>query len=189
MGRTKSQGKKTSKAREKTVLGVGKSISKRKMSEDAGVLLQRATVLLQTGELSEALSVAQQALQLVSSSSDSPEQSLSALNLVGEISVELGEIDSARGYFLRAAELDPHGTIPENQGGGAEKFLWLAQLSSVGGADSVRWFERGIVVLRQTVQSLEERADPEHASMADEKKRKLSNALCAVAEIYMTDLS
>lgn len=162
-------------------------MSKRKMAERSPVtLLEQATTLLQTGQPDAALSLAQQALEL--SAANSPDQ-LSALNTVAEIFVELGEVEAAREHFLRAVELDPTGTIPEAQGGGAEKFLWLAQLSEAGGAESVGWFEKGVSALRHIVQSLEEKAGPQEVLVADEKKRKMANALCGVAEIYMTDLS
>lgn len=99
------------------------------------------------------------------------------------------EADAARECFLRAVELDPNGTIPESEGGGAEKFLWLAQLSEVGGKDSVQWFEKGVSALRTIIQQLEEKQDPQTAAELAEKKKKMANALCGVAEIYMTDLS
>ncbi|KAJ6171073.1 assembly chaperone of rpl4 [Penicillium chermesinum] len=185
MGKPRPQKKKSSKSRSKTVLGPGGSVSKQKMAQEPSLLLDQATILLQTGQVEAALGNAQQALEL------SPEGNaqLPALNLLGEINVELGEIDTAREYFLRAVDLDPNGSIAEPEGGGAEKFLWLAQLSDKGGMDSVQWFEKGVASLRQTLESLEGRNSPEDAEKIEEKKVKLSNALCAVAEIYMTDLS
>lgn len=186
MGKPRPQKKKSSKSRTKSVLGPGGSISKPKMSQDPSTLLDQATILLQTGRADEALPTAQQALDL---SSDNATVQLQAVNLLGEINVELGEIETAREYFLRAVEQDPNGSIPESQGGGAEKFMWLAQLSEQGGTDSVQWFEKGVSSLRQTLQSLEGKTGTEETALAEEKKVKLSNALCAVAEIYMTDLS
>lgn len=186
MGKPRPQKKKSSKSRTKSVLGPGGSISKPKMSQDPSTLLDQATILLQTGRADEALPTAQQALDLAS---DNASVQLQAVNLLGEINVELGEIDTAREYFLSAVEQDPNGSIPEAEGGGAEKFMWLAQLSEHGGVDSVQWFEKGVSSLRQTLQSLEGKTGTEEVAFAEEKKVKLSNALCAVAEIYMTDLS
>ncbi|KAK1149396.1 hypothetical protein N8T08_006619 [Aspergillus melleus] len=184
MGKPRPQKKKTSKSR--SVLSAGGSVSKQKMNQDPSKLLDQATILLQTGQADGALGLAQQALE--NAPANSPAQ-LSALNLVGEIYVELGDIDTAREQFLRAVELDPTGTIPESQGGGAEKFLWLAQLSESGGKDSVQWFEKGVSALRHVIEQLEANAGPQNAIESDGKKRKLANALCGVAEIYMTDLS
>lgn len=184
MGKPRPQKKKTSKSR--SILSAGGSVSKQKMNQDPSKLLDQATILLQTGQADGALGLAQQALD--NAPANSPAQ-LSALNLVGEIYVELGDIDTAREQFLRAVELDPTGTIPESQGGGAEKFLWLAQLSESGGKDSVQWFEKGVSALRHVIEQLEANAGPQNAIELDGKKRKLANALCGVAEIYMTDLS
>ncbi|RAK71088.1 uncharacterized protein BO72DRAFT_342227, partial [Aspergillus fijiensis CBS 313.89] len=160
--------------------------SQSKMNEDPTQLLDQATILIQTGQADAALQLAQQALD--SSPAGSPSY-LSALIAVAEIYVELGDIDTARAHFLRAVEADPNGTIPESQGGGAEKFLWLAQLSEEGGKDSVQWFEKGVSSLRHAIQQLEQNPGPKEAAELLEKKRKMANALCAVAEIYMTDLS
>ncbi|KAL2837908.1 hypothetical protein BJY01DRAFT_237669 [Aspergillus pseudoustus] len=138
MGKSRPHKKKASKTREKSVLSAGGSVSKRKMNEDPMKLLEQATILLQTGQPDAALSLAQQAFD--NAPANSPPR-LSALNALAEIYVELGEIELARKHFLQAVELDPTGSIPESQGGGAEKFLWLAQLSELGGKDSVQWWE------------------------------------------------
>ncbi|KAL2865473.1 uncharacterized protein BJX67DRAFT_373114 [Aspergillus lucknowensis] len=140
MGKPRPHKKKTSKTREKSVLSAGGSVSKRKMNEDPTQILEQATILLQTGQPDAALSLGQKALNNVPA--NSPAQ-LFALNTVAEIYVELGEIELARKHFMQAVELDPTGSISESEGGGAEKFLWLAQLSELGGKDSVQWFEKG----------------------------------------------
>ncbi|KAJ6108294.1 assembly chaperone of rpl4 [Penicillium sp. IBT 18751x] len=186
MGKPRPQKKKSSKSSKKSVLGPGGSISKAKMSQDPSALLEQATILLETLRVDEALATAQEALDLAAGNAS---VQLQAVNLLGEINVELGEIDTARGYFLTAVQQDPNGSIPEAEGGGAEKFLWLAQLSEQGGADSVQWFEKGVSSLRQTLQQLEGKTSAEDVANAEMKKAKMANALCAVAEIYMTDLS
>ncbi|KAF9887810.1 hypothetical protein FE257_009616 [Aspergillus nanangensis] len=156
------------------------------MNQDPAKLLDQAIILLQTGQADGALGLAQEALDNAPANSSTQ---LSALNLVAEIYVELGEIDVAREHFIRAVEMDPTGAIPDSQGGGAEKFLWLAQLSENGGSDSVQWFEKGVSSLRNSIQQLENNPGPQEAIELEEKKRKMVNALCGVAEIYMTDLS
>lgn len=156
------------------------------MAQEPSKLLDQATTLLQTGRADESLVLAQQALEL--SPENTPAQ-LPAINLLGEINVELGDIDTARTYFLQAVQLDQDGSIPESEGGGAEKFLWLAQLSEAGGKDSVLWFEMGVASLRQALKGLEGKTTPEAIADITQKKTKMSNALCAVAETYMTDLS
>lgn len=121
-------------------------------------------------------------------------EQLPALNLLGEISVELGDVDSARNYFTQAVNLDPDGAIPETSGGGAEKFLWLAQLSEEGGKESVQWFEKGAKALQAEITALDNGTitildEEAFMLMRVEKKRKLANALCGIVEVYMTDLS
>ncbi|KUI66432.1 putative assembly chaperone of rpl4 [Cytospora mali] len=163
-------------------------------------LLAEATFLLEQGDAPGAAIVARQALDAALDSDET--RACAAYNLLGEVSVELGEIDAARGHFLEAAKQDEDGTLPEELGGGPEKFNWLAQLSEEGGADSVRWFERAAACLRNQVQALTEAAaearrkgsayrtaEEELGKRITEKKHKLSETLCAVAEVYMTDLS
>lgn len=157
-----------------------------------------AVTSLETSEPEQARSYAQQLLLLVDPDlANSPETAtptlpaLAALNLLGDISVELGEIEDAVKYFSLGVKGDSEGTIPEEQGGGAEKFLWLAQLSEEGGADSVRWYEKGVQVLKAQIAALEAQKgdDEEREVMLQDKRAKVANALCGVVEIYMTDLS
>jgi tetratricopeptide (TPR) repeat protein len=148
----------------------------------------QAAVALQQGDILGAIAPAKKALSLVNGQS---QEALPLLNLLGDLHVELGEIDLARGYFLQAAAIDEDAELGEDVGGGAEKFLWLAQLSEEGGQDSVNWFEKGAMSLRIQIQALVERRklDDEGQALLDEKRRKLAVALCGVVEVYMTDLS
>lgn len=154
-------------------------------------LVSVAEELVQGGSTADALTICKQALDASQPSSDG---ALASLNLLGQISLELGDFDSARSYFLRAVAIDQDGARSEEVGGGAEKFLCLAQLSEEGGADSVSWFEKGAAALKAQVQRFEEdssrrkRNEIEELQL-DELRRKHAMCLCAVAEIYMTDLS
>jgi tetratricopeptide (TPR) repeat protein len=156
-------------------------------------LLTQASILLQQSDLDSALEVATTALRQLKASIVADEDvinCLPALNLLGEINVELGELDAAREYFGQAAQIDEDGDIPEEKGGGPDKFLWLAQLSEEGGLDSVKWYRRAADVLREQIQSLDDEAsESDNEAQIEEKQGKLANALCAVAEVYMTDLS
>lgn len=142
-----------------------------------------------------ALSTAEKLLSILPPSS--PRLALPALNLLGEINVELGQTDTARSYFTQAATIDPDGHVPEALGGGAEKFLWLAQLCEEGGAESVKWFEKGVGALKHEIAGLEEQdvrklGEEEREvreGVLEEKREKLAEALCGVIEVYMTDLS
>ena len=158
--------------------------SRKPQTSDPSTLLVQASELLQVGNPEAALSPAQQALSLLSQPKNN-RYSLPTLNLIAQIEVELGDIDSARKHFLAAVELDPEGKESEELGGGAEKFLWLAQLSENGGKDSIRWFERGATIIEREI-SGQNRMDTEEV---DDQKQKLASALCGMIEVWMTDLS
>ena len=163
--------------------------SKEGKPPNAGALLSDAETQFTVGNLDEAISLAQQALETTGEGGDFE---LRALNLLGTLHVETGDVDDARGYFERAVKLDTDGTVDEKLGGGSEKFLFLAQLSEEGGKDSVQWFERGAAALRKQIQQLSEIATgrtPEQQAALDEKQQRLGGVLCAVVEVYMTDLS
>lgn len=169
----------------------GRPVSKKatnKPMESIEDLLAKASALLQTSQLEEARSVVLRALAVLDEAKDNSTtglvlEALQARSLLGEICIEHGEPEEARAHFLAAAELDPDGLVPESQGGGPEKFLWLAQLSEEGGSDSVQWFEKGITALRSGIASTPDMAEQM------QKRKKLASALCGVVEIYMTDLS
>lgn len=184
MAKTRPSKKSSKKA--KSVLNGTGTIRTTKKVEDPLELFDRATALLQMGQSDEALQLVERALELLPTGS---QNSLTGLTLAGEIYVELGDIDTAREQFMRAVELDPQGDTAGSTGGGAEKFLWLAQLSEEGGKDSVGWFERGAGVLKRNIQTLEGEKVPHVAEVVVELKKRLAHALCGVIEIYMTDLS
>ncbi|KAK6531417.1 hypothetical protein TWF281_008222 [Arthrobotrys megalospora] len=116
----------------------------------------------------------QQALKTITSALSKNPTSLKALELAGEINVELEDVDTAIRCFGTAAQLDPEGV-----GSGAEKFLWLAQICVEGGEVAIGWYEKALEYLRKVV--AENQA-------TEEEKEKLCSALCGMAEIYMTDL-
>lgn len=108
-----------------------------------------------------------------------------ALSLEGEIQMALGQVDSARTSFLRATVIDPDGALIS-----AEPYLWLAQLSEGGGQESISYFTKAIEVLRNEIDVLEDISDDDDvAQVLIEKRSKLADALAAMTEVYMTDLS
>jgi tetratricopeptide (TPR) repeat protein len=156
-------------------------------------LLSQAILHLHQSDIEEALSLATQALKILKDAikeDDDVISCLPALNLLGEINVEFGEIETARRHFNQAASIDEDGDIDEKKGGGPDKFLWLAQLSEEGGRDSVRWYTKAVDALRRRVDALiDDVSGKDNEDEIEETKGKLANALCAVAEVYMTDLS
>jgi len=158
------------------------------MPTSPDTLLAQAETLLHTGRPAEALPLATKALAILQPPTPA---SLPALTLLAETHLDLGLPSTARAHFLTAAALDPDGSIPSSKGGGAEKFLWLAQLSEEGGRDSVQWFEKGAEVLRREIMKTVE-ADDEESEAGDAVEnmmKRLASALCGIVEIYMTDLS
>ena len=160
----------------------------KKTNPDIAKLLVDAQTQLEVGRLEEAATLAQQALDTTGQGGDFE---LSAANLLGTIFIESGDLDEARAAFERAVHLDEDGTVDEKIGGGPEKFLLLAQLSEEGGLDTVQWYERGATALRKLIASLTEirSPTPEQKAALQERQHKLAGVLCAVTEVYMTDLS
>lgn len=163
-----------------------------KSEETPEELYATALTLVEQSQPGEALTKAQRLWRSVQDRGIA--ERLPALNLLGEISVELGDIEAAKGFFEQAVALDPEGKVPETNGGGAEKFLWLAQLCDEGGKQSVQWFEKGAKALQIEIAALESGGpagmdDETLLFMRLEKKRKLANALCGIVEVFMTDLS
>lgn len=201
MARSRPSPKKPRRAK-----GSLQTVPAKRRESDPIELLSQALTLLQIGDAESALPLALRALALsnpnrknadadadAATATDSnahqkaPPAFLQALSLLAEINLELGDADAARSYFLKSVTLDPQGEISEEEGGGVEKFLWLAQLCEEGGDESVRWFQRGVEVLRREIAGLE--AAGMKGERAEEKKRKLVGALCGIVEVYMTDLS
>lgn len=184
MAKTKPQDR-ARKARKNAKNGT-KSDTPKKPKVSAEELLIQAATLLQTSQPEEALVAAKRALNQLQPTSEPTLAALPALNLIGEINVELGDPEAARETFQAAIALDEAGEYD-----GAEKFLWLAQLNEEGGAESVRWFEKGVEVLRRELSELEGKLVKTHevGEAVEEKKQKIASALCGIAEVYMTDLS
>ena len=184
MAKTKPQAR-AQKSKKNAKMGAAEGKSKKQKASPEELLIQAAT-FLQTSQPDEALVAARRALNLLQPTPEPTLAVLPALNLLGEINVELGDPDAAKEAFLAAVKLDQDGATD-----GAEKFLWLAQLNEEGGAESVQWFQKGIEVLKREIGELEgklvKKSDITEA--LEEKKRKVANALCGIAEVYMTDLS
>ena len=188
MGKVRPQRKsKTSKNRDLLRVKNSSSSHGSQPAVDPSALISRASELLQAGNLDLALPCAQRAVSLLSSSDHAVQSALPAFNLLGEIQIEMGDIASALATFKAAAALDPEGTVPQEEGGGAEKFLWLAQLCEDGGRESIRWFEKGAEFLQGEISHLESRK--RQGNEVEERRRKLSSALCGMIEVWMTDLS
>ena len=152
-------------------------------NQDPQALLSAAVAFLHQGEPESALPLAQEA------AARSGSAQLLALSLLGEINVELGDPQAALEAFTKCAELDPEGMTEEAEGGGPEKFLWLAQLSENGGRESIGWYEKGVVCLEKAIADNTGKAGAEADREQDDRRKKLESALCGMCEVWMTDLS
>ena len=188
MGKTQTS-KASRKSKRKDVARATDKASKSPSKPDnyPYALLAEASESLQLGNPQSALPHAQQALAALTSPGPVNSIALPTLNLLGQINVELGDIDLARQAFETAVSLDPDGNLPEDEGGGAEKFLWLAQLSEEGGQDSIDWFDKGAAALERELASLQDQGVKNEELL--ERRAKLASSLCGMVEVWMTDLS
>jgi tetratricopeptide (TPR) repeat protein len=177
--------------------------SAKKSQQSIEDLLSKAAELLEQSQPELALPLAEEALRRLEAERQTTDENVvdidtllqaaaegkstlpTALTLEAEVQLALGDADSARRSFARATQIDPDGALVS-----AEPWLWLAQLCEEGGRESISYFERATEVLRNEIEVLEEEGRDENARVVlDEKKAKLADALCAMAEVYMTDLS
>ncbi len=126
-------------------------------------LVARAEDLLSRMEPRQAAAAYREAL---SAKPDDP----TLLDALAEVLCHLGEDDEARALLTRSAELAPEG--------GFAKWMLLGQLQV--GASAAACFSRGVALL--------ERALGGGGGGDPVLRRKLSEAHCALAELYLTDL-
>lgn len=175
------------KSRDKDVLHTtDRSLKPKQPQKPIPELLAEAATLLQRSQPELALPLAEKAVRRLESQTTTPINPAAAICLLAEIQLELGDVDTARTNFTRAVDVDPIGSYI-----GADALLWLAQLCEDGGRHSIELFERANDIIRERINDLEskiKRTAEQQAELLD-LKRKLSDALCSMAEIYMTDLS
>ena len=180
MAKTKIKSKHSRNSSEAQLHSTNKPLVKSKPQKTVATLLAEAATHLTQSQPELALPLATTATTRLSNDpTEQKEVSLpAALCLLAEIQLELGDADSARSNYQRAVSLDPERTL------GAEVWFSLAQLSVKGGQESINFYESGTQILRQKIQ-----ASPDEFDDVEEWIPRLGDALCAMAEVYMTDLS
>ncbi|OLL24647.1 putative assembly chaperone of rpl4 [Neolecta irregularis DAH-3] len=133
-------------------------------------ILSRARILLVQGQVEEAAAC----VSHIASTQDLSGVPCDRLQLLGEITLELGQVDQARSIFLEAVKRSQ-----DSEQDSYSKYLWLAQISEDGGKEAAGWFERGIAVLTKRLEAQGDDSD---------LKFKLASALCGLAELYLTEL-
>uniref|UniRef100_A0A3Q2PRP4 Si:dkey-12j5.1 n=2 Tax=Fundulus heteroclitus TaxID=8078 RepID=A0A3Q2PRP4_FUNHE len=114
---------------------------------------------------------------------DVDSDNLQALDMLGHICSELGDIQKAKSAFLRAMELSPDV--------GHSKYMYLGQIHT--GLEAVDYYTRGIQVLLSALEKQEKMAQAGAVGTTDESDevptaKDVSVAYCSLAEIYLTDL-
>ena len=107
---------------------------------------------------------------------------LVAIDALGELLLEVGDVDSAVEMFHRSIRQAPDSN--------ASKYMYLGQVNE--GAAAVECFERGIGILEREMKSLETGPDASVAnSETDEQligfRRGLCSGHCAIAEVLLPD--
>ena len=151
-------------------------------------LVAHAEQCMLSQDLRQACSAYQRALALAPTD-------CSLLDALGEVLISLDEAEGAVAAFTRSTELQPTG--------GYSKWMYLGQLSS--GAAAAACYTRGLELLQQRVaqgsggaaagaaaEGGAAAAPAAAAAAAPEPQaqlqRRLSEAYCSLAELYMTDL-
>ena len=180
MAKTKTKSKHTRNNSEAQLHSTNRPLVKSKPQKPATTLLAEAATYLTQSQPDLALPLATSAItRLSDDASEQKDVSLpAALCLLAEIQLELGDAGSARSNYQKAVSFDPEKTL------GADVWFSLAQLSEVGGQESINFYETGTHILRQKIQEA-----PDEFDDVEEWIPRLGDALCAMVEVYMTDLS
>merc|ERR1711894_130799 len=139
--------------------------SSKKAKFDVKDLLAKAEELAEELKYDLALKFCEKALV------EEPEN-IKLLETVGNICAELGDIDNAKSYLLKAVELQPND--------GHVKYLYLGQLSE--GIVAVEYYNTAVNIMKALVDK--NTGDDNTTSVSN---REISNVYCSLAEIYMTD--
>jgi tetratricopeptide (TPR) repeat protein len=179
MAKTKTKSKHSRNSSEAQLHGTNRPLVKSKPQKPIATLLAEAATHLTQSQPDLALPLATSAITRLTNDPSEKHVSLpAALCLLAEIQLELGDADAARTNYQKAVSLDPEKTL------GAEVWFSLAQLSEVGGQESIKFYENGTQILRAKIQDA-----PEEFEDEEEWILRLGDALCAMVEVYMTDLS
>jgi hypothetical protein len=139
-------------------------------------LCSRSRTALEEGDPNVALELANRACSLLPKGSTN----VHPLELVGEITVELGEFERARELFVEAAKRRENVPTDKIELGEEGKFAWLGQMSTAEEAE--KWYLRAIDTLKIL---LEKSSDDIRRKIIH---RKICVVYCSLVELFLTDL-
>lgn len=153
--------------------------AKKKTAEKYSVLqlLEKTEECLDTFDFEMARLFCQRAL-------DVEPNNLQALDMLGHICSELGDMQKAKTAFLHAVELSPDE--------GHSKYMYLGQIHS--GQEAVDFYTRGIQVLLSALDKQAQATAQAGAAAPPDEDPQLPTAkdvcvaYCSIAEIYLADL-
>lgn len=153
--------------------------AKKKTAEKYSVLqlLEKTEECMDTFDFEMARLFCQRAL-------DVEPNNLQALDMLGHICSELGDMQKAKAAFLHAVELSPDE--------GHSKYMYLGQIHS--GQEAVDFYTRGIQVLLSALDKQAQATAEVGAAASPDEDPQLPTAkdvcvaYCSIAEIYLADL-
>lgn len=200
MGKTKTKSRSNSKDILRSANApLVKSAIPSKSQKTTETLLEEAATHLEHSQPEQALPLVQEALRRLEADTsayaeidtllkDAAQEKATfptALTLGGDICLALGDVDKARAQYELAVQIDPNGALVS-----AEPYLQLAQLCEDGGKKSIYYFDKAIEVMKNEIEVLDEQMDIEGTQeILDSRRLRIADALCAMTEVYMTDLS
>ncbi|KAJ9658953.1 hypothetical protein H2198_003382 [Neophaeococcomyces mojaviensis] len=203
MAKTKTKSRSNSKdiLRSTSTPLVKSTVSPSRSQKSTEVLLAEASDLLESSQPELALPLAQEALRRLEADKKDYENVETLLRLAaqekptfptalilgGDICFALGDVDKARAQYELATTIDPDGQLIS-----AEPWLQLAQLCEEGGSKSIEYFDKAIEIMKNEIDVLDddEAMALEHTKeIVNTRRQKVAEALCGMAEVYMTDLS
>jgi|TARA_B100000524_G_scaffold344695_1_gene242297 tetratricopeptide (TPR) repeat protein len=136
-------------------------------------LLSEARRCLDSLDLTKALSLCRDAVAHSPADAD-------AHAMLGEVCLQTGSLEEAESALLRSVEL--------TASGGAGRYMYLGQLAD--GPQSLQWYERGVDILRSQRSAAESASGEREELQARwlETTQALAIGLCAIAELYLSDL-
>ncbi|KAL5971746.1 putative assembly chaperone of rpl4 [Taenia solium] len=140
-------------------------------------LIAQAAEKVNSFQYNQALRLYKSALSLLDQLQASEENrglTIEALQSSAFLLLDEGEFEEAKENLLKAVQLSPNE--------GYEKYMYLAQIS--GGSEAVDLYRKGIGIMNRSLEG----TDGAASSPKDKLRRALSNAYCAISDLYTTDL-